>query len=327
MTSSTPKILIIRLSAIGDIFHALTLLSDIRKHLPNAQIDWLVDEKFADIVKMSPLVDNVLSLPFKKFTKDKWSLLKNLTIWRKQYATTQYDYVIDTHGLIKTALLTKMFHGAKYGLDRHSAREGLLPSLFYDYKFNVSQDNVAVIRFRGLLQKIFNWSGSLNVFNFELNTVASNYSENVNGYTLLLHGTSRKNKEWSIDNWTALSKWLLVNSKQDVYITYSNEYEQNVVMSLANKVNSSRFKVIPKLAFAEIMDVVKHADLVVGVDTGFSHLANLFKRKMIGLYLQTNSAYVGLVASDIAYNLGGKNQQVSVDAVIQLIKNKGLIIR
>ena len=117
------KILIIRLSSIGDIFHTFTLLPDIKQKYPNAEIDWLVDESFKGIAELSPLINKVISIPLRKWKKNKLSWLYNLIKFRNSINHEQYDYIIDTQGLIKSAFLAKfLFKGKIYGLDRKSAR-------------------------------------------------------------------------------------------------------------------------------------------------------------------------------------------------------------
>lgn len=312
------KILIIRLSAIGDIFHTFTILPDIRKVFKDVQIDWLVDESFVEVAKLSPLIDNVIPIPLKKWKKSKLSYLSNLIKYKKSLPKVNYDYIIDTQSLIKTAVLSKfLFNGDIYGLDRKSARESLA-SLFYDYKYNVNQDNVAVIRLRGLIAKIFNLNHNLREFNFEVKT--KSYLPNFDSkYVLFLHGTSKENKKWAIDNWVELSQWIISNTDKQIVVTYSNDSEYQFTQDLHDKLNSSRLTIIDKLKFAEFADVVKHASLVIGVDTGFTHLANLLHIPTVAIYQASDPNYVGMLESDIAKNLGDKNIQVTVNEAIRAL--------
>ncbi|RTK97229.1 MAG: lipopolysaccharide heptosyltransferase I [Neisseriaceae bacterium] len=313
------KILIIRLSAIGDIFHTFTILPDIRKVFKDVQIDWLVDESFVEVAKLSPLIDNVIPIPLKKWKKSKLSYLPNLIKYKKSLPKVNYDYIIDTQSLIKTAVLSKfLFNGDIYGLDRNSAREPLA-SLFYDYKYNINQDNIAVIRLRGLIAKIFNLNHNLREFNFEVKPKP--YLPNFDSkYILFLHGTSKENKKWAIDNWVDLSLWIISNTDKQIVVTHSNDSEYQFTQDLKDKLNSSRLTVIDKLKFAEFVDVVKHASLVVGVDTGFTHLANLLHIPTIAIYQASDPNYVGMLESDIAKNLGNKESKVTSPQVISCIQ-------
>lgn len=309
------KILIIRLSAIGDIFHTFTILPDIRKVFKDVQIDWLVDDSFTNVAKLSPLIDNVISIPLKKWKKDKLSFLSNLRQFKKNLPKTNYDYIIDTQGLIKTSLIAKyLFNGNIYGLDSKSARESIA-SCFYDYKFSVNQNNVAVIRLRGLIAKIFNLKHDLSQFEFMANSSPCSINI-IKPFVMFLHGTSKDDKKWSLDNWIKLSIWLIENTDKNIIITYSNEAEYLFTQQLSNKLRSSRLQILDKLPFLELVDVVQMADFVVGVDTGFTHLANLLHKPTIAIYQASNPNYVGMLESNLAKNIGGKHQQVAVNEVI-----------
>ncbi len=313
------NILIIRLSSIGDIFHTFTLLPDIKNKFPNAEIDWLVDDSFTNVAKLSPLIDNVISIPLRKWKKNKFTWLINLWKFKKQLKPKQYDYIIDTQGLIKSAILTKfLFDGLVYGLDYKSARESLA-SFFYDFTYNVNQNNIAVPRLRGLVAKIFNLEHDLRKVDFQYKSedCGINFA---NGYVLFLHGTSKDDKKWSLENWTELSNWLITNTNQQIVLTYSNKSEYDFAINLINTVNSERITLVDKLSFVKLADLIVRANLVVGVDTGFTHFANLTGRPLIAIYLASNPSYVGVLESDIAKNIGGKGLQVSVDEVIRNIK-------
>ena len=229
-------ILIIRLSSIGDIFHTLTILPDIKKKFPDSSIDWCVDKSFEKIVKLSPLVDNVLSIPLRKWKKNKLTWFLKLLEYKKELSDKKYDYIIDTQGLIKSAFITKfLFNGKLYGLDRKSAREPL-SSIFYDYRFNVNQNNIAVIRLRGLIAKIFNINIDYN--QIELPIIFEDCGIKLSANSILfLHGTSKESKKWDINNWKVLTEYILENSDNDIYLTFSNSEEELFANSLKSLVD------------------------------------------------------------------------------------------
>lgn len=314
------RILIIRLSSIGDIFHTFTLLPDLKKIFPHSQIDWLVDDGFKGVAELSPLIDNVIPIPLRKWKKSKLTWLFNVIKFKKILPNVKYDYIIDTQGLIKSAILTKfLFNGLIYGLDRKSAREPLA-SLFYDFTYTVNQNNIAVPRLRGLIAKIFNLEHNLRKFEFKYNSEDCGISF-ANGYVFYLHGTSKENKKWSLQNWTELSNWLIANTDKQIVLTYSNQNEYEFAIRLVNEVNNERIRLVDKLSFAKLADLIAKADLIVGVDTGFTHFANLSSRPTIAIYQASNPNYVGMLESDIAKNLGGKDMQVDVDDVIRNINS------
>lgn len=317
------KILILRLSSIGDILHTMTVLPDIKQALPDSEIDWLVDSNFEGIAKLSPLIDNVISIPLRKWKRNKFSWLFKVLQFRKSTIDKKYDYIIDTQGLIKSAILAKfLFNGKVYGLDYVSARERLA-SCFYNYKYCVNQNAVAVIRLRGLIAKIFDLQNNLKEFSFIINTI--NPKLNFDNYILILHGTSKESKKWGLDNWLYLVNWFIENTNKNIVATYSNSDELNFVTGLNEKVANSRFLVIDKLNFSELSGVIKQSSLVIGVDTGFTHMANLLKVPTVAIYLDSKPSYVGILESEIGFNLGGYKQELKPNEVINCITQNKLI--
>lgn len=313
------RILIIRLSSIGDIFHTFTILPDIKKIFPNATIDWLVDDGFKGVAALSPLIDTVIPIPLRKWKKSKLTWLFNLIKFKKSLPNIKYDYIIDTQGLIKSAILAKyLFNGFVFGLDRKSAREPL-SSLFYDFTYTVNQNDIAVPRLRGLIAKMFNLQHDLRKIDFPYKCEDCEITF-ANGHVLYLHGTSKENKKWSLENWLSLSNWIIENTNKQIVLTYSNQEEHDFALNLIAKINNERIKLIDKLSFAKLADLIAKSDLVVGVDTGFTHFANLVGRPTIAIYQASNPNYVGVLESDIAKNLGGKGVLVSVQDVIDNIK-------
>ena len=313
------RILVIRLSSIGDIFHGFTILPDLKKVFPDATIDWLVDENFTEIAKLSPLIDNVIPIPLRKWKKNKLSLISKLIQYKKSLPNIEYDYIIDTQGLLKSALLAKfLFNGYVYGYDKKSARESLA-SLFYDFTYTVNQNDIAVVRFRGLIAKIFNLKHDLRQIDFRINSEDCEISY-PQGYIVYLYGTSRDAKKWQLENWVTLSMWIIQNTTKQIILTYSNPQEKHFAEQIITKLSTDRVTLVNKLSPVKVVDLINKSDLVIGVDTGFTHCANLLGKATLAIYLDSNPNYVGMLESKIAHNLGGYQQQVSPATVIEYIQ-------
>jgi len=317
------KILILRLSSIGDILHTMTVLPDIKQVLPDSEIDWLVDSNFEGIAKLSPLIDNVISIPLRKWKRNKFSWLFKVLQFRKSTIDKKYDYIIDTQGLIKSAVISRfLFTGKLYGLNIKSAREWPA-SLFYDYKYFVDQDNIAVIRLRGLIKEIFDIK-QLDKLNFEI-TAVDTFVLGYGNYIMYLHGTSKENKKWAYNNWLNLTHWMMKNTDYNIVLTYSNDQELAFVTKLANEVNNSRLIVVDKLPFNQLAVVINNAKLIIGVDTGFTHLANLLNKPLLAIFLATNPNYVGIIENEIAHLFGGLNKTVLPTELIEYITENKLL--
>ena len=199
-----------------------------------------------------------------------------------------------------------------------------MASLFYDYKYFVPQNNIAVFRLRGLIAAIFQLKTDLNKIDFKI--LAGNYSiDSSDGYILFLHGTSKNNKKWPLASWQFLGEWILKETNKDIILTYSNSQEFDFANCLIKALANPRIKLLPKLEFLALADLIQQADLVVGVDTGFTHLANLLGIATLAIYLASDPAYVGIVENARAQNFGGNNKTVMPIEIIDFIKNKQLL--
>ena len=136
----SPNIAVIKLSALGDIVHAVVILQFIEKHLPKAKITWFADAKFSEILFLCPQISRVVSLPLKN---GEYKTSLELIASAKQEG--EFDYVIDLQGLIKSAAVAKLLGKNSYGFDKFSAREPLA-ALFYRHKFNCDYGENIILR-------------------------------------------------------------------------------------------------------------------------------------------------------------------------------------
>src|SRR3990167_4511945 len=148
---SNPTILLVKTSSLGDVLHNLPVASDIARHYPDAQIDWVVEESFAALPRLHPAVRNVIPVAVRRWRSKLLSAAawREITAFRNTLAAQRYDIAIDTQGLLKSALLMRGAQGLRCGFDRHSAREPLAASL-YQRTFSVATGQHAVERNRQL---------------------------------------------------------------------------------------------------------------------------------------------------------------------------------
>eukprot|EP01136_Pigoraptor_vietnamica_P029210 Opistho-1_new@87222 len=146
------RILLVKTTSMGDVIHALPAVQDILQHFPDAQIDWLVEESFADIPRLHPHVQQVFTVAIRRWRKQ----LLSCETWRevravkRAIASHTYDAVIDVQGLIKSAWMARWARGPRYGYDKDSIREPLA-SRFYQYQYAISYRQHAVTRIRTLV--------------------------------------------------------------------------------------------------------------------------------------------------------------------------------
>jgi len=146
------KIAIVKLSALGDIIHAMVVLQFIKNHYPKIEIDWVVEKDFKELLESHPDINKVHVVNIKNAKKKK-SIYLLLNELRRVRKFGPYDLVIDLQGLIKSALITRMISADKtFGFDKYSARESLAANFYkqtfnFDYDKNIVERNIALISF------------------------------------------------------------------------------------------------------------------------------------------------------------------------------------
>jgi heptosyltransferase I len=321
------KILLIKTSSLGDVIHCLPVVNDIRAHYPNAQIDWVVEESFADIPRMHPQVKNVFTVAFRRwkrivFAKKTWA---EIAEFKKIIKQNQYDAIIDCQGLLKSALITKLAHGKKHGYDKNSIREPIA-SKFYDKKYAISYNQHAVTRNRALCAMSLGYETPINAPDYGINVSTSVPADRMDtasqdidlkhDYVIALHGTSRVSKLWPVENWVDLGREL---AKQNLSLAlpWASDAELARAKQIADQLPSTT-TVLPKLSILQMAGMIANAKAAVGVDTGLSHLAAALNIPTIAIYTDTNPALTGVMGGAFkpAINLGGIDNKPSVDNVM-----------
>jgi heptosyltransferase I len=324
------RILIVKTSSLGDVIHCLPVVNDILQHAQNAHIDWVVEESFADIPRLHPHVNQVVTVAMRRwrkalFSKNTW---QEIAAFKHLIQQNQYDAIIDTQGLLKSALITKQAHGIKHGYDKNSIREPLA-SWFYDKKYNISYQQHAVTRNRALAAMSLGYVPPTNApdYGIKKHEISSKKIQNngsatgmdislQTGNIIALHGTSRDSKLWPIENWADLGK-LLAQQNLNLVLPWANEVEFKRANEIAKQLDNA--SVLPKLSIAQLAGVIANSEAAIGVDTGLSHLAAALNIPTIAIYTNTDPEFTGVMSSieKNAINLGGRGQIPSVDAVFQ----------
>ena len=312
---SNPTILLVKTSSLGDVLHNLPVVSDIARHYPDAQIDWVVEESFAALPKLHPAVRNVIPVAVRRWR----GKLLSATVWREIAAfrstlTAQhYDIAIDTQGLFKSALLMRGAQGLRCGFDRHSTREPLAASL-YQRTFPVATGQHAVERNRQLAAQALGYTLQGRAeYGIRLPEIMRPAWLEQGAYAVLLHATSRADKLWDEANWIALGQYLHEKSLRCV-LPWGNETEQARSLRLADAIPDAL--VPPRLNLNEAAALLGGAQAVIGVDTGLAHLAAALGVPTVGIYTATDPALTGLYAGRYAVNLGNIDRAPDTAAVI-----------
>ncbi len=285
------KIAIVRLSALGDIVVSAVFLAMIKERFIHAQIEWFVDERFSAILEHSPYIDKLHPIALKSALKS-FNPLKIFKLF-KSLRACEYDIIIDMQGLIKSALITQCLKAPKkVGFDYASAREGL-SALFYSQKVSIAYEEPILKRNFTLLSQALNLpkkeiSQSLNsrskVFSYQDSSQinALNLNENKPKILFVLE-TSKINKTYPIERFKELA--LMLESVQICLLWHADEKKAAALCDALK--NQCDILLLPKLTLNEVKALLFKMDLIIGGDTGITHLAWALQKPSITLYGNT----------------------------------------
>ncbi|PUD36236.1 lipopolysaccharide heptosyltransferase I [Helicobacter pylori] len=285
------KIAIVRLSALGDIIVGAVFLAAIKECLPNAQIEWFVDERFSAILEHSPYIDKLHPIALKSALKT----LNPLKIFKlfKSLRAYEYDIIIDMQGLVKSALITQMLKAPKkVGFDYASAREGL-SAFFYSQKVSIAYDEPILKRNFTLLSQALNLpkneiseglSSRFKVFSYQDSPKINALNLNQNKPKILfVLETSKINKTYPTERFKELA--LMLENFQICLLWHADEDKANALYGALK--NQCDVLLLPKLTLNEVKALLFKMDLIIGGDTGITHLAWALQKPSITLYGNT----------------------------------------
>ena len=309
------RVLIVKTSSMGDVVHALPALSDLLHHLPGASVDWLVEAPFAAIAQLHPGVKRVLPMAWRKWRRH----LAQPATWRAMAAlrsalrSEPYDLVLDLQGLLKSALWGLQARGPVVGYDRKSVREPLA-ALFYQRTARVSRELHAVTRCRQLTAMLVGYPMPTAAPDFGLR-VPPMVWQPPEPYAVLIPNASRPEKLWPEARWVAVGRKLLARGWTPV-VVWGNDPEQTMAERIAADCTGT---VPPFLKVGEMAAVLVGARCVVGLDTGFSHLAAALGRPTVGIYCDHEPGLAGITGPGPVASIGGKGQVPKLAEVLALM--------
>jgi heptosyltransferase I len=296
------SILLVKTSSLGDVVHNLPVVSDIRRRLPDSVIDWVVEEPFADIPRLHPGVRRVFPIAMRRWRKAAFSRATWREIGAVKHALRDqpYDHVIDTQGLIKSALVVRLAHGRRSGYAAVAAREPLA-ARFYDAAYVIPKNLHAVERNRWLAAAALDYlpEGPLD-YGVSASPLVADWLPS-GPYAVLLTATSRADKLWADSHWLTVAGELAQRGMASVLPGGTAE-ERGRAQRLA--VNMRRGIAAPALSVQEVASLLAGAGIVIGVDTGLTHLAAALGRPVIALFGGSDPMLTGVFREQGALNLG-----------------------
>lgn len=342
----TPKILLVKLSSLGDVLHNLPILWDLRKRLPEAQIDWVVEEEYVHLLE--PLkttesfrgIDRIIPLAFRRWKKK----LHYIQIWheffamRKLLRSVTYDIIIETQGLLKSAfvcgLAKKSHHAIVSGLGNATDYSGYEPiaRFFYNQSVLVPAKTHAIDRSRRVMCSALDWplidrQSEKPLFYFPsfieqltplpIGDLRKNLNSDGIPYIVCFHSTARAAKRWSIESWVELGN-SLSNQGYQILFPWGSPEEMKISTIIAEQIPGA---IVPRaISINEAYRLVAHAALIIGVDTGLTHLAAALDKPTIEIYCDSPKWKTEGYWSANIKNLGDIQASPNAEQIIKIAK-------
>ena len=312
--------LLVKTSSLGDVVHNLPVVTDIQRHFPGAVIDWVVEEAFADIPRLHPGVHCVIPVAIRRWRKQLFTAATwhEMAAFRRDLRRDYYDVVLDTQGLVKSAVVARQAqraaNGRRLGFSAEAAREPFA-ARFYDAGFMIPKSAHAVERNRWLAAAAFDYALDEALdYGIAAAPLAASWLP-AKPYAVLLTGTSRADKLWPESAWVALAQALNVDAILPAGSAEERERAQRLAAQISHAI------VAPPLGIAELASLSAGAQMVIGLDSGLTHLAAALDKPTLAIFSGSDPELTGVHAGPAAINLGRKGEPPAVDEIIAAARN------
>ncbi len=307
------RILLVRLSSLGDVLHTFPAVTDLARALPDADLDWVVEEAYVPLVRMHPAVAHAIPFALRRWRRG----LLGAGVWREIGAFRHalrdraYDAVIDVQGLVKSAWVADLARGPVHGYSRAAAREPLA-ARFYRFKYDIGPELHSVERYRRLLAQVLGYAPPATV-DYGIAAPVRPAAAPAGRYAVLLHSTARAEKLWPEASWTEVGRALESRGLVCV-LPWGDDAERERAGRLGRSLE--RAVVPPRLSLVEAAGLVGHATAVVGLDTGLMHLAVALRTPVVAIFCSSAPARTGPLGSGPIAVRGGPGDPPSAAAVL-----------
>lgn len=266
---------------MGDLVHMLSAVQEAALAAPSVRFDWVCEEAFTDLPRLSPAVDRVITVATRRWRHSLGAAETRAEIRRfiADLRKTPYDLVIDAQGLLKTAWITALARcgrQSRWGFDWSSSREPL-SILATGRRVHAPFQWHAIERLRTLMGQALGYFPSGAIVTLQSSGVDASITQqngsatSVGRTAMFLHGTSREQKAWPLPHWIMLGKALAAQGFS-LLLPQGSAAEAQAAAEIASAIGPSA-SVLPQCSIGMLVPQIRHSTLVVGVDSGLMHLA------------------------------------------------------
>ncbi|WP_144111636.1 lipopolysaccharide heptosyltransferase I [Paraburkholderia sp. BCC1886] len=313
------RVLIVKVTSLGDIVQALPVVADIKRAHPGVEVDWAADESFAEMVHWCQNVDRVLCAPLRRFKKARrWADFKAIAASIAELRAYRYDYIVDIHGVYKSAIIAFLARSARrIGYQNkdlgergaafaYTGRFGPRPLCNAWHGMRISTGEALGYEVEGPA-----------VYNLRLpEPVEPPFPANGAPVAAFFHATSKDDKKWPQAHWIAVGRELAQRGFH-VVLPWGSDGERAEAEQIAEQVPGAT--VLPKLSVTEIAQMIDACALVVGTDTGFVHLAHALQKRTVMIFVATSPDHCGIESPFRSISIGDGRSVPPVSAALDAI--------
>lgn len=289
------KVLVTKLTSMGDVLHLMPALSDLRQHYPDVSLDWMVEESFVEIPRWHLTVNKVIAVATRRWRSLKWQNINEFSAFIRELRSEQYDVVIDAQGLMKSAIISRFAKlnkgGRRVGFSADSIKESPA-ARFYKDRIQVDREQHAIDRLRQLFAKAFDYELSRGEPDYDLNIDKGLNQAEPRPSILFFHGTTWPSKHLPDQYWHDLAD-LVTDDGYQVELCWGNEAEQQRAEWIAK--DKANVKVLDKSTLSSLAGQINRAAGVIAVDTGLGHMAAALSVPTLSIYGATDARLTGAV--------------------------------
>ena len=306
------RVLIIKLTSMGDLMHALPALTDAAKKIPNIEFDWVVDENFSEVPLWHPKVKSIITTNHRSWKKNIFStsLTSELRTIKSRLNNINYDAVVDMQNNLKSAAISFFVKDLVHGLDKASARE--YPShLAYKFRYQISKKNHAISRQRQLLALSLNYE--FDVQNIDYGIQKDKFErpnlELPDKFLFLVHNASWPTKMWSISRWQELIR--LINSEGYMALLPSGSIEEFERAQEIASISTDALA-IPAQSLNKTAYIIENSAGSICSDTGLAHLSAMLRKPSVTMYSVTDEKLIGTRGNNQTHIISSDSKMDSI---------------
>lgn len=299
------KILLVKMSSMGDLVHNCPVVTDILAHFPDAQVDWVAEEAYVPIPRLHPGVRRIIPIAWRRWRKH---LLTGATwgemgCFRRELQAESYDYILDTQGLLKSVAVARLARGGVVvGGDRHSIKEGAA-ARFYDQRLPIAWSRHVVDRCRAVAAGALGYAlDQAPRYGIHAQPLEADWLP-TGPYGVLMHAASRPPKLWSEDNWLAVGRRLAEDGIVAL-LPWGSPEERARSERLAAQLPGA--VVPPLMDLGTAARFLAGSRLVVGLDTGFTHFGAALGRPTVGIFCDSDGEQAAVFGDGFCASYGKK---------------------